>query len=73
MKMLPVESSTISAVGYDRANLTMRIRFGSGDTYEYYHVEPETVTDLIFADSVGSYFAKHVRPKYPCKKLERVH
>jgi hypothetical protein len=70
LKMLAVSSSNLAAVGYDRASLTMHVRFKSGAVYEYTHVLPETFCDLVFAESVGGYFNRSVKPTHPCRQIK---
>lgn len=75
MKMQSVTSSNISAVGYDGDTETLAIRFKAadgmpGNLYEYHKV-PHIVHDaLMGAESVGKFFAKHVRPLYEHTKVE---
>jgi hypothetical protein len=69
MDMKGVDSSNIDAIGFDAFAKKLRIRFKSGETYEYDTV-PQTVhNELMNANSHGSYFNKNIRDKYPTKKL----
>lgn len=38
MHMVPVISDNVSFVGYDQATHTLRVKFHSGGTYDYYDV-----------------------------------
>ena len=63
MNMLTLKSSIIFAIGYDlearKARVTFCDKAGSPtSTYDYEHVSPEQVCELLFADSVGSYFQR---------------
>jgi len=69
MKLKPVTSSNILAVGHDPATETLHVQFTSGKTYAYSHVEAEQHQALVTADSVGSYFAKNIRGQHPCKEV----
>jgi hypothetical protein len=40
MTMHPVVSTNVAAVGYDPLIQTLRVRFRSGGTYDYYGVNP---------------------------------
>ncbi len=73
-KMIAVESSTIEKIGWDSMTLKLRIEFRSGSLYEYENVGGNLAAGLIFAQSHGSYFAKHLRnnANYPCTKLAAV-
>ena len=64
MKMHPVESSGIKAIGHDPATNTMRVQFNGGRTYEYSGVTAEHHKALISADSIGGHFSRHVRDKF---------
>lgn len=76
--MNPVVSSQISHVGFDPATNTLRIQFANrkdgspGSIYDYENVTPEPHQQFIGADSVGSFFHRHIKPhadKFPYKKL----
>lgn len=70
--MQDVTSSQIEAVGYDNATRTLAIRFKGGALYHYDGCEPETFEAFRGAESVGSYFYKHIKPnadKYPYRKI----
>ena len=69
MKMTPVSSSNLSAIGYDRG--TMHIRFNSGGTYAYYDVPEDVYRDLMNADSKGRYFNYHIKGQYDDTKISR--
>ncbi len=70
MQITPVRSRTIDAVSYDPDTQTMRVAFSSGKTYEYTGVRAEQHRALIEADSVGSHFGKHIRPKFTGKVVK---
>ena len=53
MEMKKVKSSAIAAVGYDPATRRMRIRFTSGETYDFCHVPEHRFTGLLAASSKG--------------------
>jgi hypothetical protein len=60
MKMQPVVSSNIKAVGYENGEL--RIEFANGRTYAYTGTTAERHhQEILKAESVGRYFAQHVR------------
>lgn len=66
MKMIPVSSSAISAIGYDPATGMMNVRFTSGKTYTFCGV-PKSVADaFLSAASHGEYYSAHIRGKYQC-------
>ncbi|WP_369326426.1 KTSC domain-containing protein [Alcaligenes nematophilus] len=67
--MEPVESNKIKAIGYDEATRTLAVTFtrGNGAIYHYPDVDPQTHADFIGAESVGTYFGKHLQ-SLPFKK-----
>lgn len=65
-----VDSTSIEAIGYDSNNQELCVRFlRSGDTYVYYNVEEWVFSEMMQADSKGSYFNKNVKPNYECSKV----
>jgi len=69
----PVKSSNIKAIGFlileHKTKIgTMRVKFKNG-TYDYNNVPEKIYKDMIEADSVGSYFFKIIKGKFPFNKL----
>lgn len=62
LRLLPVESSSIKAVGY--AEGTLYIQFTSGSVYCYKDVPADMFVKLINADSVGHFFAAEIKPHF---------
>jgi hypothetical protein len=62
MKMAPVESSNIKAIGYNALALELHVEFKSGKTFAYKYVSPEDYVRLIQADSIGKHFVQFVKP-----------
>lgn len=61
MKMKPVRSSMIKAIGYDSARSTLSISFQNGSIYEYFMV-PETIfREFLAAPSKGNFFLDHLK------------
>ena len=69
MELKKVTSSHLDMVGYDAINLTMMVRFKTGDIYEYSGVDERTYNDLMTAPSVGQYFTKYVKNRYSYRKI----
>lgn len=61
IKMVPVKSSNVAEVGWDRATRTLLVRFVSGATYSYDGVDGEIFEALLAAKSVGSAFHRLVK------------
>ena len=51
MKMIPVSSSNIAAIGYDETQSLLVIEFLNGSTYEYYSVPSYVFDELLNAGS----------------------
>lgn len=66
--MQPVDSSTISAIGYDPEQNTLTVEFKSGGTYTYTNVSKSVYDELIGAKSIGTHFAKHIKGAYDFSK-----
>lgn len=72
MKMHPVSSSQIAAIGYDPGSNRMRVQFHSGGIYEYENVDDEMHKRILSSKSQGSAFHKFIKPnkdKYPFRKI----
>lgn len=69
MKRKLVESSSIKSIGYDFNQLTLEVEFIRGAIYQYEDVLPEIVYELLSANSIGSYFSKHIAKSYKYKQI----
>ena len=69
IQLNPVKSSNIAAIGYDEPTKTLVVLFHNGRSYSYESVEKDVYFELYNADSVGSHFAKNIKPHYTCKQL----
>ena len=61
MQRKPVISSNINSIGYDDATLTLEVEFYDQTVWGYSPVTREAYTELMNAESTGSYFARHIR------------
>lgn len=68
MKMVPVSSSNLSAVGYDSSTQTLRIEFHNG-TYDYYNVPSSIHSGLMNATSKGQYHHQYIKNNYRYSKI----
>jgi hypothetical protein len=71
MKMIPVESSMISSVGYDGAKKVLRVVFNSGAVWEYSGVPEKVYDELLAAGSKGSYMKDFVIDCYRDTRIRR--
>ena len=69
----PVKSSQVQSIGFDEATGTLAVKFtrGAGATYHYPGVTKETFEKFRAADSIGTFFGKHIKP-LPFKKIAAI-
>ena len=60
VKLIPVESSMIQAVGYDRKTHVLEVVFTSGQTYCYEGVPSKVYKELMAAASKGQYMRSEI-------------
>jgi hypothetical protein len=68
-EMLPVTSSSISALGHDAGADELHVQFKNGTRYVYSGVSAEKHASLLGAESISKHFGAHIRTKYPARKL----
>ena len=66
MQMIPVQSSAISAVGFDAFTQRMKIRFLEGGTYTFCGVPAHIFEGFLAASSKGRFYDRHIRGRYQC-------
>jgi len=59
MKLTPVKSSNIKAVGHKDG--VLYVEFKGGKTFSYEDVSETQYNEFIKSDSVGSFFARNIR------------
>jgi hypothetical protein len=69
-EMKPVDSSMITAVGYEELEQLLYVRFKGGSTYEYRYVPVNVYENLMNAESIGSYLKRMIQGAYLSKKVE---
>lgn len=69
IKMQAVTSSNISRVGYDDEDSTLRIEYGSGDSWDYADVPQARFESLLAAPSIGKYVNQFIKGAYAGKKV----
>ena len=70
--MEPVQSSNISFLGLDAETGKLRVQFSTGVTYEYPDVPQAEYDALVAAPSIGSHFAKYIKPNHLGVKVKTV-
>jgi hypothetical protein len=70
LEMKSVNSSLISAVGYDEEKQNLRVSLCKGDTYSYQGVPTEIHQKLLKSRSKGRYFAQNIAQEFKGKKVK---
>jgi len=70
VKMISVNSSNVSEVGYDEQDQIVYVRFLNGTLYIYKGVPKYDFDGLLNAPSVGSYLHRNYKNVYPYERLE---
>jgi hypothetical protein len=65
---IPVASTSISAIAYDKDTSVLDIEFRNGSKYRYFLVPAHVYSDLRTAPSKGTYFNTAVRGRYAFTK-----
>ena len=66
--MIPVKSSLIKAIGYDRDTLELTVEFKSGGWYVYRGFSSGMWDNFHTAESVGKFFAENIKGHYAYEK-----
>jgi hypothetical protein len=64
MQLVPIESSMLAAVGYERETRTLVVLFTTGKAYEYYDVPEQVYQSLMAAESKGKYMNEMIIGHY---------
>jgi len=65
MKRHLVESSVLRSVGYDAAIKLLELEFREGGTWDYFGFPPGVYKKFIDAESLGNFFVRKIKGKYP--------
>lgn len=69
MELIPVKSSNIKAVGYDKVLRILFVQFYSGGTYEYPEVPKLVYENFVSSESCGKFFHKYIKTVYTARIL----
>jgi hypothetical protein len=69
MDPVPVDSTLLIWVAYSPEQQCLRLKFRSGETYDYFRVPESTCQALLSAESKGRYFNHHIRDAFPTQRL----
>lgn len=67
--MIPVVSSNVDSIGYDKNTNILRIKFLNGSIYEYKNVPLIEYMQLKNATSMGSYVNRNIAYNYSYTKI----
>jgi len=69
MDPVPVDSTLLLCVAYFPEEHRLRLKFRSGEVYDYSDVPAQIYSGLLAAESKGRYFNQHIREVYPSHRL----
>jgi hypothetical protein len=69
MQKESVESTSVSAIGYDPFSSVLEVLFINGRTYQYAQVSPRTYKSLMKARSKGAFLHRNVKGKYDYREV----
>ncbi|MBI3006573.1 MAG: KTSC domain-containing protein [Ignavibacteriales bacterium] len=69
MQRVPVSSSHIISIGYDRESRLLEIEYKDGNVYQYLDVPIEENEALMQAESHGRYINNHIRNRYKYSRI----
>ncbi|MEA3203522.1 MAG: hypothetical protein QOI63_1197 [Thermoplasmata archaeon] len=69
MRRKAVASSSLRSVGYDARRRVLEVEFEGGAVYRYEDVPEARHAALLAAESLGSYFNRFVRDRYPAVRV----
>jgi len=64
-----VDSSAIEALGYDGSENLLEVKFRTGRIYQYFMVPNAEYERLRAAESIGAYFNREIRTRYPSREI----
>lgn len=67
--MIPISSSNIESIGYDKQNEQVYVRFLNGSLYVYKGVPLHEFENLRDAPSLGSYLHRNYKNVYPYERI----
>ena len=70
MEFKDVKSSNINGVHYSPETKVLHIKYRNGGVYRYQDVSAEKHSDLLAADSIGSFVHNHIKGKHAHSKVE---
>jgi len=69
MKHEPVDSGTLSSVGYDEEKRQLHVKFKTGAQYIYNDVPPEKYEAMMMAESKGKFLHQNIKGPHAFVRL----
>jgi len=70
MQRHPVHSSVLESVGYDPGAKILELEFRDNGVWAYFNLSPSVYKKFITAESLGSFFVKRIKGRYPELKVK---
>lgn len=68
MHRVPVESSSIDSIGYEKN--VLEVRFRNGGLYQFFDVPEDLLVMLMQAESKGGFFNQRIRGRFASTRLQ---
>ena len=69
MERIPVQSSNVAEVGYEKDSMVLEVLFHSGSAYQYFDVPEALFSEMLQAESIGRFLNEHIKDSYRYVKL----
>lgn len=69
MERIPVSSSNINSIGYDKQSSTLEVEFSSSEIYQYFDVPEHLYSNLMNAPSKGQFLNDFIKYSYRYQKI----
>ena len=66
-----VESACIASIAFSIEENVLQLEFRNGLTYEYFGVPVALYTDLLSAQSKGTFVTRFIRGRFPFRRLRQ--
>jgi hypothetical protein len=70
IRLIPVDSDALTAIGYDAATRTLRLRFETGGLYDYFDVPSEVYAGLRDDEHPWTTWGEHITSSYEYDRLQ---
>jgi hypothetical protein len=64
MRRWPVDSSTVSSIGYEPRSMTLELEYRNGNVYRYFEVPAAIYHELLAASSIGAFVNTRIEPSF---------